>query len=85
MSIKKKEFIKFVNDTDCYIQLSMFGNEWSFNHKDDYYDMLSDAQRIKRLKQLKNENKLHRVLISHDIHTENRLVLVLQFSFAFRL
>nr|XP_012225218.1 PREDICTED: phosphotriesterase-related protein-like [Linepithema humile] len=71
--IKKTELMEFLDDTKCYIQFSMFGDETSFNHRDDNLDMLSDAQRIKRLKLLKDNKQLHRVLISHDIHTEERM------------
>nr|XP_012225468.1 PREDICTED: phosphotriesterase-related protein-like [Linepithema humile] len=68
---KKQKFMEFVDDTNCYLEFSLFGNPSSLEIGND---ILSDAQRIKRIKRLKEEGKLNRVLMSHDIHTKNRLV-----------
>lgn len=36
--------------------------------------MMSDAQRIERVKYFRDNKKLDRVLLSHDIHTKHKLV-----------
>lgn len=39
--------------------------------------MLSDAQRVDYVQILRDEGKLERVLMSHDIHTKHRLVRIM--------
>lgn len=73
--------MEFADDTKCYIQFDLFGTECSYYQLNPSVDMLSDAQRIKRISRLKQEGKLNRVLMSHDIHTKHRLVLPLYFLF----
>lgn len=68
--------MEFADDYKCYIQFDLFGIECSFYQLHPSVDMISDAQRIKRIARLKNEGKLHRVLMSHDIHTKHRLVRI---------
>jgi len=69
-----EELMEFADETKCYIQFDLFGTECSFYQLNTYIDMPSDAQRVERIAQLKKEGKLHRVLMSHDIHTKHRLV-----------
>lgn len=38
--------------------------------------MISDAQRIERVKYFRDNKKLDRVLLSHDIHTKHKLVRI---------
>lgn len=66
--------MEFADATKCYIQFDLFGTECSFYQLNPSVDMLSDAQRVKRIALLKKEEKLNRVLMSHDIHTKHRLV-----------
>lgn len=70
------KFMEFMDDTSCYVQFDLFGTEYSFSLiNDKYYKILSDAQRIERIAKLKQEEgNFDRVLISHDIHTKDRLV-----------
>ena len=37
-------------------------------------DMVSDAQRIKKVKTLVDNGYTHRILLSHDMHSKHRLV-----------
>lgn len=69
--------MEFADDTKCYIQFDLFGTECSLYQLNTSVDMISDGQRIKRIAKLKNEGQLHRVLMSHDIHTKHRLVCAL--------
>lgn len=69
--------MEFADDNKCYIQFDLFGTECSFYQLNPSVDMISDAQRIKRIARLKKEGKLHRVLMSHDIHTKHRLVSII--------
>lgn len=69
-----EQLMEFADETKCYIQFDLFGTECSFYQLNTSIDMLSDAQRVKRIAQLKKEGKLHRVLLSHDIHTKHRLI-----------
>nr|XP_012225283.1 PREDICTED: phosphotriesterase-related protein-like [Linepithema humile] len=71
---KKQHLMEFADDTKCYIQFDLFGSECSFYQLNPSVDMASDAQRVKRIIKLKDEGKLHRVLMSHDIHTKHRLI-----------
>lgn len=66
--------LEFADDTKCYCQFDLFGTECSFYQLNPAIDMLSDAQRIEKVKTLRDEGKLERVLLSHDIHTKHRLV-----------
>lgn len=72
--IKKEQLMKFADATKCYIQFDLFGAECSFYQLNPLIDWLSDAKRIKRIALLKEEKKLDRVLMSHDIHTKHRLI-----------
>lgn len=72
--INKEQLLEFADDNKCYIQFDLFGTECSFYQLNPSVDMISDAQRIKRIARLKKEGKLHRVLMSHDIHTKHRLI-----------
>lgn len=72
--INKEQIMEFADDNKCYIQFDLFGIECSFYQLHSSVDMISDAQRIKRIARLKKEGKLNRILMSHDIHTKHRLV-----------
>ena len=66
--------LEFSDETKCYCQFDLFGTECSFYQLNPLVDMLSDAQRIDRVKCLRDDKKLDRVLLSHDIHTKHRLM-----------
>ncbi|XP_076229012.1 phosphotriesterase-related protein [Nomia melanderi] len=70
----EQKLLEFADETKCYCQFDLFGNECSFYQLMPVVDMLSDAQRIDRVKLLQDDQKLHRVLLSHDIHTKHRLM-----------
>ncbi|XP_070167610.1 phosphotriesterase-related protein-like [Polyergus mexicanus] len=69
----KEDLMEFIDDTKCYIQFDQFGVESSFYQFNPFIDIMSDAQSIKLIALLKQDNKLKRVLMSHDIHTKHRL------------
>ncbi|EZA62026.1 hypothetical protein DMN91_008164 [Ooceraea biroi] len=69
-----EKLMEFADETKCYIQFDLFGTECSFYQLNTTIDMLSDAQRVKRIAKLKKEGKLRRVLMSHDVHTKHRLI-----------
>ncbi|XP_017877310.2 phosphotriesterase-related protein-like [Ceratina calcarata] len=69
-----EELLEFADDAKCYCQFDLFGIECSFYQLNPFVDMISDAQRIDRLKHFQNNQKLDRVLLSHDIHTKHRLI-----------
>ncbi|XP_043288078.1 phosphotriesterase-related protein [Venturia canescens] len=71
--LKEEELVEFAK-IGCYCQLDLFGTECSYYQLDEATDMPSDAQRIDKLKLLKDEGRLDRLLMSHDIHTKHRLV-----------
>lgn len=66
--------MEFADDNKCYIQFSMFGTECSFYQLDPTAIILSDTERVEFISKFKQEGKLDRVLMSHDIHTKNRQV-----------
>ncbi|XP_029661128.1 phosphotriesterase-related protein-like isoform X1 [Formica exsecta] len=69
----KEDLMEFIDDTKCYIQFDQFGVESSFYQLNSFIDIMSDAQSIRLIALLKQDKKLNRVLISHDIHTKHRL------------
>lgn len=62
------------SDIGGYCQYDFFGLECSHFQMNLKVDHLSDAQRIGKLKLLRDHGKLNRILMSHDIHTKHRLV-----------
>ncbi|XP_076753085.1 phosphotriesterase-related protein [Xylocopa sonorina] len=66
--------LEFADDTACYCQFDLFGIECSYYQLKPSVDMISDAQRIDRVKYFREDQKLDRVLLSHDIHTKHRLI-----------
>lgn len=72
--LSKQQIMEFADDTKCYIQFDLFGYECSPYQLNPSIDIISDGQRVKRIAKLKSEGKLHRVLMSHDIHTKHRLI-----------
>ncbi|XP_076246740.1 phosphotriesterase-related protein [Calliopsis andreniformis] len=66
--------LEFADENKCYCQFDLFGTECSFYQLNPLVDMQSDAQRIDRVKCLRDDKKLNRILLSHDIHTKHRLM-----------
>lgn len=73
-TLSEERLMEFADETKCYCQFDLFGLECSLYQLKPTVDMLSDAQRIDRVKLLRDDQKLHRVLLSHDIHTKHRLM-----------
>lgn len=73
-TLNEEQLLEFADATKCYIQFDLFGVECSYYQLNPLVAMPSDAQRIDLIALLKKENQLHRVLMSHDIHTKHRLV-----------
>lgn len=69
-----EELLEFSDDVKCYCQFDLFGTECSFYQLNPSIDMMSDAQRIERVKYFRDNKKLDRVLLSHDIHTKHKLI-----------
>ncbi|XP_034183370.1 phosphotriesterase-related protein [Osmia lignaria lignaria] len=70
----EQQLLEFADTTKCYCQFDLFGSECSFYQLNPLIDMQSDAQRIDRVKLLRDDGKLNRVLLSQDIHTKHRLI-----------
>jgi len=64
------EFTKF----KTFTQFDLFGIECSYYQLQESIDMISDAQRIDKLKLLADNGHLSQLTMSHDIHTKHRLV-----------
>jgi len=85
----KEDLLNFAAEFNCYLQFSLFGTEnlmctaWSSYVNNARFEVLSDAQRIKRILQLKKDKYLDRVLISHNIHTKNKLVFTFNVFISF--
>ncbi|CAG7825037.1 unnamed protein product, partial [Allacma fusca] len=62
-----------------FTQFDLFGTECSYYQIQEEIDFPSDAQRINRLRMLKDEGHLQQILMSHDIHTKHRLVSLIHF------
>ena len=58
-----------------YCEYDLFGMEVSHYQLQRSVDMISDAQRIQRVKWLIEAGFEDRVLISHDIHAKHMLVM----------
>lgn len=61
-----------------YCQFDLFGTECSYYQLNTESDMPSDAQRMDKIAYLVREGYANRTLMSHDIHTKHRLVLINQ-------
>lgn len=72
--LKPDELLEFADRTKCFIEFDLFGNENSYYELSDDLDMPSDGDRISRLKALTEQGQSHRIVISHDIHTKQRLM-----------
>lgn len=70
----EQKLLEFADMVKCYCQFDLFGSECSFYQLNPATDMPSDAQRMDRVKLLRDDQKLNRVLISQDIHTKHRLI-----------
>lgn len=56
-----------------YCEFDLFGIEVSHYQLNEDVDMLSDAQRIARLRHLVEQGYGDKILASHDVHTKHRL------------
>lgn len=63
-----------------FTQFDLFGTECSFYQLQESVDMLSDAQRVDKLKLLRDNGHLSQITMSHDLHTKHRLVLMTMIS-----
>ncbi|CAL7943704.1 unnamed protein product [Xylocopa violacea] len=72
--LRPEILLEFADDVMCYCQFDLFGIECSYYQLKPSVDMISDAQRIDRVKYFRADQKLDRVLLSHDIHTKHRLI-----------
>lgn len=68
-----EEILEFAK-LGTFVQFDLFGTECSFYQLNQAVDMISDAERIKKVQALISEGFAGQVLMSHDIHTKHRLV-----------
>ena len=73
--MKQEDLLEFAK-LGSYCQFDLFGTECSYYQLNVSTDMLSDAQRIDKMQLLKDDGKLQKILMSHDIHTKHRLVSI---------
>lgn len=71
---KDNEVLEFAESTKCILEFDLFGLETSYYELSDDLDIPNDADRIIRLKELIDEGHRERVVVSHDIHTKQRLM-----------
>lgn len=71
--LKDDEVLDFA-EFGSYCQFDLFGIECSYYQLSPGIDMMSDAQRIDKIQLLRDNGKLDKTLMSHDIHTKHRLV-----------
>lgn len=67
------DILEFAN-LGTFVQMDLFGTECSYYQLNENVDMISDAERINKLRKLIEEGKKEQLLMSHDIHTKHRLV-----------
>lgn len=70
--LETEKLLEF-SELGTYCQFDLFGTEVSYYQLNVDTDMPSDAQRIGMIRQLVDQGKENRVLMSHDIHTKHRL------------
>jgi phosphotriesterase-related protein len=58
-----------------FTQFDLFGTECSYYQLQESIDMISDAQRVDKLRMLSDNGHLEQITMSHDIHTKHRLVI----------
>lgn len=68
-----EEILEFC-DLGTFVQMDLFGTECSYYQLNEAADMISDAERINKIRALIEAGKTDQVLMSHDIHTKHRLV-----------
>lgn len=78
--MKDEDLLEFAK-LGTYCQFDLFGTECSYYQLHAPIDMPSDAQRIDKLKVLRDDGKLEKILMSHDIHTKHRLVCIQKYTF----
>ncbi|XP_052741871.1 phosphotriesterase-related protein isoform X1 [Bicyclus anynana] len=61
------------SELGSYCQFDLFGVEVSYYQLNVDTDMPSDSQRMGMVRQLVDEGKEDKILLSHDIHTKHRL------------
>ncbi|XP_046433896.1 phosphotriesterase-related protein isoform X1 [Neodiprion virginianus] len=71
--LKDEDLLEF-SKSGCYCQMDLFGTECSYYQFSPTTDMPSDAQRLDKVMLIREEGRLDRVLLSHDIHTKHRLM-----------
>ncbi|KAM4704846.1 N-acetyltaurine hydrolase [Rhinophrynus dorsalis] len=69
----EKKLLEFA-ELGSYLEFDLFGTEMLNYQFNQAVDMPSDNERIKTLRFLIDEGYEDRIVISHDIHTKNRLV-----------
>lgn len=69
------EMLEFAH-LGVFVQMDLFGTECSYYQLNEQADMISDAERIKKIRRLVEEKRVDQVLMSHDIHTKHRLVSI---------
>lgn len=57
-----------------FVQMDLFGTECSYYQLNETTDMISDAERINKIRALIADGKVEQLLMSHDIHTKHRLI-----------
>ncbi|CAI9532983.1 unnamed protein product [Staurois parvus] len=69
----EKKLLEFA-ELGSYLEYDLFGTELLNYQFNTSVDMPSDNDRIKTLRSLISQGYEDRIVISHDIHTKNRLV-----------
>lgn len=76
-TLNSQQIVDFA-ETGTICELDLFGNEISYYELSDEFHMPNDAMRIELIKTLINNGFTEQITVSHDIHTKNRLVNVIQ-------
>ncbi|XP_014206776.1 phosphotriesterase-related protein [Copidosoma floridanum] len=71
--LRDEEVLNFA-ELGSYLQYDLFGTECSHYQLHESTDMPSDAQRLDKMLLIREDGRLDKLLMSHDIHTKHRLM-----------
>ena len=73
-TVFKRETLKSIAETGCYMEWDLFGNENSYYAFNPNIDMPSDAKRMDDIAWIVSEGYGRKVVVAHDICHKHRLV-----------
>lgn len=71
-TVAKRETMKRMAETGCYLEWDLFGREESWYEPNPTFDMPNDAQRIDDIRWVIEQGLGDRIVLAHDIYSKDR-------------